>query len=531
MGRSTFSALVMGILGCSYFPGSVSAQHFQNFIGGEMDGEIFYVETPVSTSDDGVIAQYTTEDSKSIIKTDQAGNILWRISYPLSFSTQAIYPNIIATNDGGAYLLEAADLAVIGPGGGCTVTRLAADGTVLWSQRYRVLDDEIYYPSMVAEVREDDGVDILLHGNPEYPVEIFLRLSSTGELNWAKHGPFNTGTSSFTNSNDGGVYMYGSVDQGDLGNGLYLRKLNVLGDQEWNLHIGMNNAAWDFTATSMVLGVDDEVYLLGRQSAINMRGNLLKVSSTGELLWYRTIIGDMGIFFGSHGRLTNSQIIFGGANRLKFDLNGSVLARESVVLPNEFLGNFEYQRFYSIYPDGDDLLVAGRKQRRDITFDYMWSNPVLMRVPEDLSNVCELTQTSITLTDTLVPWNLIDTVYNADVWVDHPVTITLSPHQLSPLEIPQVADLCLNVGVAVEEHHGAFDVFPSPVQTNSNFYVTMMDAGAIEIYDAIGQRVRRQQIKTSRQVISTTGLAAGIYMVRGVDQAKRQVGAARLLIE
>ena len=79
--------------------------------------------------------------------------------------------------------------------------------------------------------------------------------------------------------------------------------------------------------------------------------------------------------------------------------------------------------------------------------------------------------------------------------------------------------------------HAGLSIYPSLVASGETFTVEMDNAGTLELYDAVGRRAMVHRIVASKQTISTTGLSAGMYMIRCHDPANGLIGISRLVVE
>jgi hypothetical protein len=231
-----------------------------------------------------------------IIKTDTAGNELWRkvIGTPVNESIKFISQ----TADGGFACAGYQNDA--GGNNDSWFLKLDADGEVTWAQAYGGISTE--YADMIRELPNGDLIatgDTRSRGAGSYDVELFL-LDPDGNPRWDyTYGDiFQNGCQGVNILHDGSFLSFGETETSAASPfNFFLEKIDTTGASVWKKVFGGTGTDAIF---SVVEDADGSFVFTGYTSSVNggpLNLAVAKTNNTGDQVWLRSY-GSTGIDIG-----------------------------------------------------------------------------------------------------------------------------------------------------------------------------------------------------------------------------------------
>lgn len=488
-----------------------------------------------------------THDSlRAIVKLDVNGDLAWSKIYPAILGGPWEVRGSAATNDGGAVMITAFEEADVDTPDEdhITLSRIDASGLLVWSRRYGVA--RINENSLVVPHVHSNGSDqyFIYLAAPDIGLEPqrIMKVDGLGDVLWSvgiDHMPADYPGQKLVPTPFGGCLLlcWPHPSDGPLLVSLFADD----GSLTWARSIRMTNESWALTPGAGIQTSTGDVYLMGDQmstGAGDFFAFLIKISATGDLLWYR-LYGTAGLP-DTHlhqtrdiVELPSGDLAIGSTRFNLFDTSGvhySSLARE---FDSYTYGSTEHGLSVSSVAVVDgDFISTGNWIVTDVFFNYTYFHPVVMRTRQDLSGSCGWQQGPEDLaSDTLVPpafvefldlgtpvniaWSYVDTVYAE-------MSAPLSMGEFCPL---------LNVE-EMPPGTPRLVVVPSLATKGSTIRVDAPSSDRIELLDAVGGSVLTVQVHPGMScAIPTSSLASGFYLVRSCDVAGNVLGTSRVVLE
>ncbi|MFC1746816.1 hypothetical protein ACFLZR_00590 [Candidatus Neomarinimicrobiota bacterium] len=287
--RALIPIMVMLFTQCSSEP--VRATFMKSY-GGPMSDEGYSVE---QTSDGGYIIVgsvfITTNTGQNIwlVKTDAYGDTLWTRHFG-TYSQDRGRALRIASN--GDYIFLG---AIRIPPYRLLLTRTKRNGDLIWSKE--VLEGDVDTESTL-QVTRDGGAIIgaAVMGTDGYSDMGLIKTDANGDTLWTTSiGGFNLEEGTGVQETlDGGYLLIGYTESLGVGDGdIVLSKVDATGEYEWDQALVENG----YQRANASLATADSGFILAgeigiKNSPVESDMFLMKVNSTGEVMWMRTHGGD-----------------------------------------------------------------------------------------------------------------------------------------------------------------------------------------------------------------------------------------------
>ncbi|OGF66469.1 MAG: hypothetical protein A2Y62_17480 [Candidatus Fischerbacteria bacterium RBG_13_37_8] len=280
------------------------------------------------TSDGGYIIAGTTMSYSAgnydvlVMKLDATGNILWQKAFGGINDDSA--NSVQQTSDGG-YIVAGRTNSFGEGSDDLLVIKLNAIGNILWRRTFGGINND----SAGSVMQTSDGGYIVAgrtdsYGAGDYDV-LVIKLNSTGNILWRRTfgGINNDSAGSVMQTSDGGyiiagyTYSYGAGDYDVL-----VIKLNSTGNILWRRTFGGINAEFygsrieQTSDGGYILGVETNSYGAGSYDVL-----IIKLNATGNILWRRTFGGtDWDFFYSVQQTSDGGYFIAGAYNTYYFDV-------------------------------------------------------------------------------------------------------------------------------------------------------------------------------------------------------------------
>ena len=448
-----------------------------------------------------------------VIKVNQSGGLVWQKTFGGSFQDQA--NSVFATNDGGAVIAgwtssnDGDVTGLHGTAGAAAdfwVIKIDASGALQWQKTFGGTGND--YAQSIQQTSDggfivagstfsNDGDVSGNHGSADFWV---IKLNSAGALTWQKcfGGTAEDDAASVVQTNDGGYAVTGTTLSSDgnvtrgvlLSNSVadyWLIKLDGTGTLTWQNCFGGSHPS---TATAVVQTTDNAYAMSGYTYAndenvsVNYGGSsgstadnwLVKGGNTnGIMQWQNCWGGSLNDFAQNIKQTRDGHLIITGAST---STNGLISGNHGT----QDLWTYEIKA--NGYPPAYWYGSFGGSAN-DAGFDVTESTD---------SDFVEVGTTNST--DGQVSGNH----GSYDFWV-----IKIQSHEGAP-------------GTAIDEvssESGSMSVYPNPSHNFTTISVSDNLVGSwLELTDAIGKNISRQQITNSKFRVETGSLAKGVYLVR-----------------
>lgn len=545
--KNSHAFLLIAIL-CSCGP-ALAQVPFQTIVGEEAQSYQEQVYKSVATSDGGVMAAIWNGDDRYITKLDDDGQPLWSFSYTMDATDSSPrLPDMLATNDGGAYVVV--DLVTHISGSNYvllfTLVRVDAEGTILWSKRYTSTEGDDYLFSCSMALLQNNDLQLTWYGSsasggPDHS----YRINANGDLLWARRqsqgSSFGTSYHDIRVESDNGLVIMHAGHGGGM-YPIYLTRWTADGTLLWNKRMRMTNANWEYYIATLLLSASGDCYVHGRQFAPTIQPNnypyLLKVDPNGSLEWYRLYgSGNSWVYDDEHSavELPNTDIRFGALGRMTFTANGDYVSATRLLPPVWTSGSYSYSfTLNAVLESNDRTLVPGLLRRVDNVFSTTWTTPFLARMDLTEPLGCGWTEEPQALmTDTIVPSDFID-YQDGTPWIALDVSEADTTVFAIPVAVPTFDPYCAIAMDIAPEHTNvtALSISPNSTIAGSTVNVVVPAAGQLLMIDPAGRVVRSVPITNARTIaLATDNLSAAVYLLRLVRNDGIPALAARLIVE
>ena len=294
-----------------------------------------------SKSDDLDVSENAGYDDFWMIKLDGNGSILWEYSF--GYAGSDVPYSVIQTNDNGYLVSGVLDVTASNgqgdrvsssqrrhAGGDYWVIKLNANGIKEWSNYYGGSFTDTAYDAIQTEdngyiiVGSSDSNDVDVANNKGSYDFWVIKISNTGDLVWEKSfgGSEIDEARAISNTADGNYLVVGDtrsanidVSQNRGAADLWMIKINSEGSLIWEKTLGGTN----FDVGRSVSKTQDNGFLIAgssRSSDGDLSSNkgqndalILKINSSGDLEWQKTIGGSEVDFFYGAAELTDGSVV------------------------------------------------------------------------------------------------------------------------------------------------------------------------------------------------------------------------------
>ena len=294
-----------------------------------------------SKSGDLDVSENAGYDDFWMIKLDGNGSILWEYSF--GYAGSDVPYSVIQTNDNGYLVSGVLDVTASNgqgdrvsssqrrhAGGDYWVIKLNANGIKEWSNYYGGSFTDTAYDAIQTEdngyiiVGSSDSNDVDVANNKGSYDFWVIKISNTGDLVWEKSfgGSEIDEARAISNTADGNYLVVGDtrsanidVSQNRGAADLWMIKINSEGSLIWEKTLGGTN----FDVGRSVSKTQDNGFLIAgssRSSDGDLRNNkgqndalILKINSSGDLEWQKTIGGSEVDFFYGAAELTDGSVV------------------------------------------------------------------------------------------------------------------------------------------------------------------------------------------------------------------------------
>jgi hypothetical protein len=468
-----------------------------------------------------------------IIKTDASGVMEWE--QLIGGESWDIVKYIQQTTDGGYIAIGQTESYGLG-GEDFWMTKLDANGTVIWSNTYGGSSDDIAYSGQ----QTSDGGYILAGKTESFGAEdrdIWLvKTDADGVLEWdAIFGGVNTEIAfDVQQTSDGGYIIAGETNS--IGNGNYdvlLIKTDENGLQEWETTFGGADEDKAFGIQEIAEGG----YILScitKSYGAGIRDCwLIKTENDGTMLW-DNIFGGTGNDSGREIATTTDGgfVIAGFTNSygageddcwlIKTDANGSVNpAPEIEVNPEEFVLEMSSNEIFTDQFTIMNISSGTIDYSIDVNYlsgnDWMTVDPEFGELEENETNIIEVTFNTTDLTEGLYQSEIVISYNSSEVII--PVSLTVSGTDINEDTIIAITKLIGN--------------YPNPFNptTTISFQINNQQNEQVEliIYNLKGQKVKRYEIRNWKsgmnEIVWSGDDDSGKPVASGIYYYKLKVGA------
>jgi len=294
-----------------------------------------------SKSEDLDVSENAGYDDFWMIKLDGNGSILWEYSF--GYAGSDVPYSVIQTNDNGYLVSGVLDVTASNgqgdrvsssqrrhAGGDYWVIKLNANGIKEWSNYYGGSFTDTAYDAIQTEdngyiiVGSSDSNDVDVANNKGSYDFWVIKISNTGDLVWEKSfgGSEIDEARAISNTADGNYLVVGDtrsanidVSQNRGAADLWMIKINSEGSLIWEKTLGGTS----FDVGRSVSKTQDNGFLIAgssRSSDGDLRNNkgqndalILKINSSGDLEWQKTIGGSEVDFFYGAAELTDGSVV------------------------------------------------------------------------------------------------------------------------------------------------------------------------------------------------------------------------------
>ena len=294
-----------------------------------------------SKSGDLDVSENAGYDDFWMIKLDGNGSILWEYSF--GYAGSDVPYSVIQTNDNGYLVSGVLDVTASNgqgdrvsssqrrhAGGDYWVIKLNANGIKEWSNYYGGSFTDTAYDAIQTEdngyiiVGSSDSNDVDVANNKGSYDFWVIKISNTGDLVWEKSfgGSEIDEARAISNTADGNYLVVGDtrsanidVSQNRGAADLWMIKINSEGSLIWEKTLGGTN----FDVGRSVSKTQDNGFLIAgssRSSDGDLSSNkgqndalILKINSSGDLEWQKTIGGSEVDFFYGAAELTDGSVV------------------------------------------------------------------------------------------------------------------------------------------------------------------------------------------------------------------------------
>jgi hypothetical protein len=498
----------------------------------------YYVAGVTYSNDGNVTGNHNPTGNFSdvwVIKVDASGNLVWEKTFGGSFQDQA--NSIYATNDGGAIIAGSTNsddgdvTGLHGAAGGATdfwVIKIDNTGTLQWQNTYGGSKND--YATSIKQTRDggyvvagntySDDSDVSGNHDPSGAAADFwvVKLNSTGTLQWQKcyGGSLQDDANSIIQTADDGYLIGGDTysDNGDVTHGFatfvsgiadyWVVKIDSIGGFTWQACLG---GSYSSIATSVIQATSTEYFAQGYTYADNdnVSGNfggssgatadnwLVNISG-GNMNWQNTFGGSATDFGQSIIQLRNGHMVTTGASN----------SNNPGTVSNQHGGYdvWTYEVSSSGYPPS------------------LWQNCFGGSAADGGYGLVETTDSDVVEVGytASTDGNVSGNHGGSDFWVIKVQTETGAVSSTNGIQNVTIAD-------------NSFNLYPNPAHS----YVTInvsdnLIGNWLEVSDAVGRVISRQQINTGKFNLQTGNLANGVYFVRAGENGNADM-VKKLVVE
>ena len=324
----------------------------EKVFGGSADDYGYSIK---NTSDGGYIIAGTTASSGAgnsdvyLIKIDASGNKQWEKTFGGS-SYDGAGDVIQAQN--GDFVITGSTSSFGSARGRAYLLRTDSTGTKIWEKTYGGPDAT----GTNQLLQTSDGGFVLFGNSTDQDAWLdyyFIKVDASGNLQWTKYyNRLDDQGRGIAATNDGGFILVGDSgywEDSQSRDQAWIVKVDSSGNKIWDTAWGGSN---NDSASGVVVASDGSIYVVGSTSSYGAGGIdafLLKLSSSGQVQWYKTFGGANTDYFTKiilrpNGNLvaTGSTEISSGQARtwlVETDLNGNVINNQTFGSTGASYGN------------------------------------------------------------------------------------------------------------------------------------------------------------------------------------------------
>lgn len=245
--------------------------------------------------DSSFIILGNTADDLLLLKTDRYGNEIWTQYFGGSEIDNV--KHLTKASDGGYFISGSSES--YGPGeSDIWIIKTSSSGLIEWNKSFGTAYDE--YGGNLLET--NDG-NLLLIGNGDLnnsgDQDIWLiKTNSQGDSLWSKTygGDGDETGSDIISFGDSNYVILGSTASfGNGGSDIFVIKIDSNGNEEWNLNYG---GTGDEIGKSIIRTSDNGFVILSSIESYGLGNdavNIIRINSSGEIIWDKTFGGGNGI--------------------------------------------------------------------------------------------------------------------------------------------------------------------------------------------------------------------------------------------
>ncbi|MEO8085388.1 MAG: T9SS type A sorting domain-containing protein [Bacteroidota bacterium] len=481
---------------------------FQRFINDPDQGSGF----GITDLPDSSILLFTS--SNLLIKTDSTGALLWTKKIMAGGLTDLWNPKcFFRTSDGNIVLLGYYSFNSNYNTTSTSIVKLDTAGNILWTKSYFST-----YANSIKETRDHGFIisattlqDTLI--GISYFRKIVMKIDSIGNLLWSKL--YSTDSLAF-----GGSEIVEDVNGGYLFCGEGYNTMICKLDSTGNIQRSYFSSSLDDYQLRVLIAVNSNTYL------VLFLKTILCLDSSANIKWYKEAQGSYEEFHDAM-RLNDSTIIITGrtnnidlrANLMRIDTLGNILQQECY---HNFSGDFSRSLAISSYNKG--FLLTGQST------NTMWqfSRPFLIRTDENGYLDCEHfsgNSTNFTMIDTMISFSRISETVNPNLTLDTILSIPVSIQ--ADLECLTITSLSTNIDSVSQ-------ILISPNPTSASIDISVSNHSLIhefEIFNLLGEKVGHHQFINSNNenTIDVSHLNPGVYFVK--LQTEKGSAVQKLMIQ
>lgn len=436
-------------------------------------------------------------------RIDPDGQVIWAKEYDVTLEHTFAEPHwtngrIVSDNEGNIFIVD----VYYGGFSRTWVRKFSSDGTLLWVRSVRSSpgSDALYEPALhdAKILAEVDGEGGLILGGSGFSGlgELFLwRLDALGELAWSKKFRF-------TNN----VYNESFAAIATSTQGVFLasgRMVNSTGSFIINYRIGIDGT---LLSGDLYSAYPDILKLLSMPN-----GNML-------------LVGDRPSFMDGSNSL----------RLLELDPTGAVvqaLDRTQGYLAPDLIDHF----WTGASIAGDQLVVAGDLVTENESTGFRTFRPIALSFPLSAPfDGCLITPRSVTRTP--IPIAIISStdtdLYSIDM--SSSTSITSATVQPVAAPLPTTLDLC-SISIGLETlvfDDRSFTILGNPTAAGEELMLQGLRKGGLSMYNATGALISEREIAahTEHLAVATTGLHAGVYLLRWIAADGHQQRTQRVVL-
>ena len=419
------------------------------------------------------------------------------------------------------------------------IQRVNTSGNIIWAQAIQVFNNSLIPVNMCAT--PDSGAIVALEDSVLFNSIELIKINKIGVIDWAKS--FNANYAALSTVPmlalpDGNVLLtYSSQDS------FLLKKIDITGSLIWEQ--GYSTAGTSIIRPGGIAFTNSEIYI-GGYDINSYSGFLIKTDSSGNILWQKIHVGDIGVSLNvipvSSGSVlisTKSTDLSGNGQPVKLaliDSGGTIIWTKKFFMTDAKIVNLTSNKFgiFSFENAGIKLVIidsTGLVQQVKSYHDGVITNIF------SASSITDKGLLLSSINNNSIWLMKADTVGNTGCFVQSdtagivsdsfiPVNYTLVSNNIvsvfsSPAYINQNlglidSNLCNTASVLLlSEDNNDVIIFPNPVNTYLHINTKSNLFSQIEIFDSIGKKILSKELFENG--IDISSFPKGIYFIKFFD--------------